>query len=92
MVEWNVPLFQLKRDDAPSEVKFCETKIKRASATTGSTHAEKEVATAPNSDQSLDLNAGADSCSSTSAQSLQFANFSNVVNTISPSSASATCY
>ena len=45
------PLFQLKLD-ALSEVKC---KRRRTSATTGSTHVEKEVATAPSSDQSLDL-------------------------------------
>ena len=64
------PLFQLKHN-ALSEVKFCENKRRRASATTDSTHAEKEVATSPSSGESVDLPAGADSCSSTSAQSLQ---------------------
>ena len=67
-----------------------ETKRRRTGATTDSTNAE-EVATAPSSDQSLDLPEGVDSCSSTSAQSLQFANLSSVENAISPSSASATC-
>ena len=68
-----------------------ETKRRRTGATTDSTNAEEEVATAPSSDQSLDLPEGVDSCSSTSAQSLQFANLSSVENAISPSSASATC-
>ena len=68
-----------------------ETKRRRTSATSDSTNAEKEVATSPSSDQSLDLPEGVDSCSSTSAQSLQFANLSSVENAISPSSASATC-
>ena len=71
--------------------KSSETKRRRTSATTDSTHAEEEVATTASSDQSLDLPEGADACSSTSAHSLQFANLSSVENAISPSSASATC-
>ena len=67
-----------------------KSKRRRTSTTTDTTHAEEEVATAPGSDQSLDLPEGAHSCSSTSAQSLQFANLSSVENPISPS-ASANC-